>query len=535
MAKKGRIKRDRVKRIIKFIEFLTVPSGKGQGKPFKLLKFQKDFIRDVYGPHVRNRRQVRRAILSMGRKNGKSTFLAALALVHLCGPECILNGEIYTAANEREQAAIIFKIITQIVRATPKLAPLLGIIESKKRIVHYESGSIYQALSAEASSKFGANPTFVIYDELSQAKKEDLYDALDTSMGGREEPLFIIISTQSADPEHLLSKLIDDGLNSDDPTVVAHLYATPEKEIVNGKEKEVDVFDEATWQASNPALNRFRSLEDLRSLARKAKRMPSREAAFRNLYLNQRVDSRTPFIARAEWVACAGEKGLEKGEPVYLGLDLSATTDLCALVALSAEDGDRIAAWFWKPGSLIEDHERRDRVPYKVWADQGYIDAPEGRTVDYGYVAQMIAELSMDYTVVGLAYDRWRIENLLREFNEDVGINAYVDGKDTALDEGLRLVPWGQGYKDMAPALDALEQAVMSRSFQHTSNPVLTWCFSNAISISDPAGNRKLDKSKSRYRIDGAVATAMAIGLKARDNQEDEGPSVYEERGLLVM
>lgn len=532
--KKGRVKRDRVKRVIEFIECLTVPSGKGQGKPFKLLPFQKKFIRDVYGPHVRSRRQVRRAILSMARKNGKSTFIAALALVHLCGPECIMNGEIFSAANEREQAAIIFKIIFQIVRGTPALASVLDIIPSKKRIVHYDSGSIYQALSREASSKFGANPTFIIYDELSQAKSEDLYDALDTSMGGREEPLSIIISTQSHDPEHLLSKLIDDGLSAEDPTVVAHLYATPEKEEINGKETEVDFYDESAWLASNPALNKFRDLEDLRSQARKAKRMPSREAAFRNLCLNQRIDSRTPFIARAEWLACAGEQSIEPGEPVFLGLDLSSTIDLCALAAVSAEDGDRAAAWFWKPGDLLVDHERRDRVPYKLWADQGFIDAPKGRAIDYGYVAQQIAELSMEYTVLGLAYDRWRIENLLREFNEDVGIDAYVDGKDE-IEKGLRLVPWGQGFKDMAPACDALEQAIMGRSFQHTSNPVLTWCFSNAIAITDPAGNRKLDKSKSRYRIDGAVAITMAIGLKDRDSQEDEGPSVYEARGLVVL
>jgi phage terminase large subunit-like protein len=358
------------------------------------------------------------------------------------------------------------------------------------------------------------NPSVVVYDELAQARNRELYDVLDTAMGARSEPLFLVISTQSNDPQHILSQLIDDGLRSDDPTTVTHLYAVPEDVE--------DIFDPKVWGLANPALGDFRSLKDLQTMADRAARMPSFEASFRNLYLNQRVDAQSPLIARSEWTACKVERTLEHGEAIYLGLDLSSTTDLTALVAVSAENGDRVKAWFWKPGDLIRDHENRDRAPYGQWARDGWLDTPPGRAIDYGFIARTIAEVVSDYQVLGLSYDRWRIENLMREL-DGVGLASYVDGKDDVAN-GLRLVPFGQGFKDMAPAIDALEVSVIERRFAHDGNPVLAFCFSNAVAVTDPAGNRKLDKSKTRFRIDGAVAAAMALGLKARDLQAEPAP-----------
>lgn len=497
-------------KVIAFIECLTIPSGEGQGGQFKLRDWQKRFIRDVYDPlDERGRREVRRAVLSVARKNGKTALIAALCIAHLVGPEAIPNGEIYSAATEREQAAIVFKVARQIIEADPELSAMLTVVPSTKTIVCRSNGSFYRAISAEAGSKHGLNPSVVIYDELAQAKSRELYDVLDTAMGARAEPLLVVISTQSNDPQHILSQLIDDGLRHQDPTTVTHLYAVPDDAE--------DIFDEKVWKAANPALGDFRSLEDMRTQAARAARMPSFEASFRNLYCNQRVDAQSPLIARSEWVACQVDETLKHGEPIYLGLDLSSTTDLTALVAISAENGDRIKAWFWKPGDLLRDHEHRDRAPYGEWSRAGWLDTPPGRAIDYGYVARTIAEVCSDYNVRGLAYDRWRIENLMREL-EGIGFASYVDGKDGNAN-GLRLVPFGQGFKDMAPAIDALEVSVIERRFAHDGNPVLGFCFSNAVAVTDPAGNRKLDKSKTRFRIDGAVAAAMAIGLKARDTQ----------------
>lgn len=517
----------RVKRIIKFIEQLTIPSGKGAGEPFKLRLFQKKFIQDVYGPTSGNLRIVRRAILAMGRKNGKSVLIAALALVHLVGPEAVRNGEIYSAANDREQASLIFKYAAQIVRAEPELVSLIKIVDSTKTMLCFANGSIYRAVSAEAGTKFGLNPTVVIYDELAQARNRDLYDALDTSMAAREEPLFIVISTQSNDPQHILSTLIDDGLSGLDPTTVCHLYAVPE-------DAENVFEDQKLWKLANPALGDFRSLSEMKTAAKRAVRMPTFEASFRNLYLNQRINAETPLIPRQEWLACQSDKRIERGSEVYLGLDLSGKTDLTALVGVSNGIDDIVQAWFWKPQESLVEHEKRDRVPYTVWAKQKIIQTTPGRAVQYDWIANMLAEIVSGYKVIGLAFDRWRIDDLLNAMGK-IGMDVYIDGKDDPRPGALRMVPWGQGYASMTQAVEALEGSVLDRKLCHDMNPCLMWNISNAITISDPAGSRKLDKSKTRFRIDGAVALAMAIGLKSKDMNEVEGPSIYESRGILTF
>ena len=511
----------RVNRIVTFIENLIIPSGKGAGGYFKLRLFQKKFIRDVYSPvNKEELRIVRRAILSVARKNGKSVEIACLALTHLIGPEAVTNGEIYSAANDREQAALIFKYAAQIVRADPELYSMVKIVDSTKTMVCLVNGSIYRAVSAEAGTKMGLNPTVVIYDELAQAKNRDLYDALDTSMAAREEPLFIVISTQSNDPQHILSQLIDDGLSGRDSTTVCHLYAVPDdaEDIFNNQK---------LWKMANPALGDFRSLSEMRTAAKRAERMPSFESAFRNLYLNQRVNAESPLIPRAEWEGCKGEVSLEPGANIYLALDLSGKIDLSALVAASDGPQSIVKAWFWKPKDSIDEHEKRDRVPYSVWERQGFLETTPGRAIQYDWIAARLAEIVKNYNVIGMAFDRWRIDDLLNAMDK-IGLDCYVEGKDNPREDALRLVPWGQGYADMAPAIDALEESVLQRNLIHDGHPVLTWNFANAKGISDPAGNRKLDKSKTRFRIDGAVATTMCIGLKSRDNKEAPEASAYD-------
>ena len=513
----------RVKNVIAFIEQLIVPSGKGAGKLFKLTKFEKLFIQAVYGPvDSKLMRIVRRAILSMARKNGKTAFIACLALTHLVGPEAVRNGEIYSAATERDQAALIFKYAAQIVRADPELESYLKIVDSTKTMVCFSNGSIYRAISSEAGSKMGYNPTVVIYDELAQAKNRELYDALDTSMGARmgegEEPLFIVISTQAKDPQHILSQLIDDGLRGNDPTTVCHLYEIPEK---------LDVFDPKNWKLANPALGDFRSRSEMKTAAKRAQRMPTFEAAFRNLYCNQRVQAQSPLSPRAEWEGCHGDATIEPGSDVYMGLDLSGKTDLTALVAVSDGDNDLVRQWFWKPKETLLEHEKRDRVPYSVWEKQGVIETTPGRAIQYDWVAERIGKIAAEYNILGIAFDRWRIDDLLNAMGK-IGLEAYVDGKDEARAGAIRMVPWGQGYASMTQAVEAMEVSILERKLIHDGNPCLTWNVSNAMALSDAAGNRKLDKSASRFRIDGAVALSMAIGLKSRDRKEQPEPSAYE-------
>ena len=503
---------------------MTVPSGKGHGKPFKLDKFQKDFIRDIYEPHTAdNRRAVRRAILSMARKNGKTALIAALALAHLDGPEAIMNGEIYSAANDRDQAAIIFKFAKQIVELEPILRERIEVIASTKTMLAKKTGSIYRAVSKEAGTKHGFLPSVVIIDELAQAKRRDLYDVLDTSFGARDEPLFIVISTQSNDPEHILSKLIDDGLSGADPSIICHLHAADE---------DCDLSDETQWKKANPALDVFRDREDLASAIAKAIRMPADEPKVRNLFLNQRVAPTSTLISRVEWDACRGEAEFEDGEEVYLALDLSSVADLTALVMASATEPVRIKPFFWKPEEHLVAHSARDfgsgERRYQHWVDKGLMFSTPGRSINPLVVVNHLAELVNRYTVLGLAYDPWRMDDLLREF-DNVGLIAHKETAGEADDnrgmmqqrrvyrDGLRVVPWPQSFKGMAPAIDALERAIFEGKLVQPNNPCLNWNLANAVATVDPAGNRKLDKQAARFRIDGAVALAMVMGLRSRD------------------
>jgi phage terminase large subunit-like protein len=491
---------------------LTIPSGTGQGKPFKLEPFQKNFIRDIYEPHLGQRRAVRRAILSMARKNGKTALIAAIVLAHLVGPEAVVHGEIYSAANDRDQAAIVYKFARQMEELEPELLNEIELVPSTKTMVARRTGSVYRAISAEAGTKHGYLPSVVIYDELAQAKNRDLYDVLDTSFGARQEPLFIAISTQSNDPEHILSKLIDDGLSGIDPSIVCHLFAADD---------ECDLGDEPQWHKANPALGKFRDYEDLATAIRKAIRMPAEEPKVRNLFLNQRIAPIAALISRQEWMACVGQDvELANGEEVYLALDLSSVVDLTALLVGSADNPCRLVPYFWKPREHLNEHSNRDfgsgSHRYQEWAEAGYLRISPGRTIDPEAIAMFIAELQQRYRVRGLAYDRWRVNDLLREFDR-VGLQAYQDGDKG---DGLRLVPWGQGYRDMGPAIDALEHVVIERQLIHPNNPILNWNMANAVATMDPAGNRKLDKDKARFRIDGAVALAMLLGLRSRDRQQ---------------
>ena len=514
---------ERAERVIAFIEKLTVPSGKRAGLPFELDPFQREFIYAVYAPHVFDdedeefKRVVVNAILSIARKNGKTALIACLVLVHLVGPEAELNNEIYSAANDREQAAQVFNYCKQIIDATPALKGFVFPVPSTKTIACFGNGSSYKALSREAGTKHGSNPGLVIYDELAQAADMELFTVLDSSMGARKEPLMMVIGTQSKDPQHILSQMIDDGLSADDPTIVCHLHAVPMPE--DGEE--IDLYDEELWKLANPALGSFLYTAYVRKKAARAARLPSFENSFMNLHLNMRVDATPSLISRSEWMACYDEDcTLHEGEDIYIGLDLSSKIDLTALVAISARDGDRIVPWFWKPKEYLKEHQKRDRAPYDKWVKEKYLTVVPGKVVDYEHIAIQLVYLMTHFNILGLAFDRWRIDILMKEM-ERHDIEMYEG--ELGEGEGIRLVPWGQGFKDMSPAIEEFEESVINNLLKHNGNPVLTWNFSNAVAVSDPSDNRKLDKQKARFRIDGAVATVMAKGLKSRDMIDDDG------------
>lgn len=487
-----------------------IPEGKFVGQPVSLRPWQRKIIKGIYDSPTR------RAIISFGRKNAKTTLSCFLLLLNLCGPEAKANSQLYSAAQSREQAAILFALAAKVVRMSPDLSSVITVRDTAKQLFCEELGTLYRALSAEASTAYGLSPVFTVHDELGQVKgpRSELYDALETASGAQEEPLSIIISTQAPTDADLLSILIDDAKTGQDEKVKLWLYTADES---------LDPFGDKAIKQANPAFGDFLNPVEVREQAESARRMPSRESNYRNLILNQRISQVSPFIPRAIWNACSGEIDEEvfRSNTVYMGLDLSARNDLTALAMVAK---DNLGVWhckleFFAPLANVRDRGMRDRVPYDLWADEGLITLTPGASVDYEYVARRLCELTDDYSVGAIAYDRWRIDVLQAELRR--------------LERELPLVEFGQGFKDMSPALDTLEGELLNHRLLHGGNSVLTWCAANAMTTRDPSGNRKLDKSKATGRIDGMVALAMALGVINKNIAE--GPSVYEERGVLTL
>lgn len=499
----------RAEKIIQFIErYCVTPEGAHVGKPLVLAEFQKQFIRDVYD----NPAGTRRAILSIARKNGKSGLIAGLLLAHLVGPEAKQGSQIGSGAMSRDQAALVFNLAAKMVQMSPKLSSLVKIIPSGKRLIGLPLNVEYKALAADGKTAHGLSLSLAILDEIGQVRgpQSDFIDAITTSQGAHEAPLLIAISTAAASDADLLSQWIDDAKRSQDPRIVCHLYAAPEG---------CDLMDESAWRAANPALGIFRSLDDLREQMAQAQRMPSMENSARNLLLNQRVSTESPFISPDVWKACARGVSNFGQSPVFAGLDLSARVDLSALVLIGQDDDGvwQVQSHFWTPEQGLQDRARRDRAPYDVWVKQGYLRTTPGATVDYAHVAADMLEILDGLDVQAIAFDRWRIGELRRELDR-LGVE-------------LPLVEHGQGFRDMAGALDALEAELLNQRIAHGGHPVLTWCAANATTVRDPAGNRKLDKSRATGRIDGMQALAQAMGAASRA----EASTAYQGDGFMFV
>ena len=495
--------KERAERVIKFIQtYCKTPEGVHVGKPITLAPFQKKFIRAVYS----NPAGTHTAHLSIARKNGKTALIAGIMLAHLVGPEAKQNSQIVSGARSREQAGQVYNYAAKMVNLSPELRSVVRPIPSSKILMGLPLNVEYRALSAEGSTAHGLSPILAILDEVGQVRgpQDDFIDAITTAQGAHEAPLLIAISTQAANDADLFSIWLDDAEQSKDPRIVSHVYAAP---------ADAGLLDKKAWKAANPALGLFRSLDDIAEQAKKAARMPSAENTFRNLSLNQRVSTVSPFISADVWKSCGG-KVLDFGSaPVWCGLDLSARTDLTALVIVGKIAGLwHIQPHFWTPEDGLIERAKRDRSPYDVWARQGYLHTTPGKTVDYEYVAQDIGAILATMDVQNIAYDRWRIGLLQKEFDE-LGIT-------------LPLYEHGQGFKDMSPALDTLEAELLNGRIAHGNHPVLTMCAANAVVQKDAAGNRKLDKHKATGRIDGMVAMAMAFGICNEEKQF--GPSIYE-------
>jgi phage terminase large subunit-like protein len=495
----------RAERIIAFIEkFCKTPEGKNVGQPLKLMPFQKAFIKDIYD----NPKGTSRAYLSVARKNGKSALIAAVLLAHIVGPEARQNSQIVSGARSRDQASLVFKLAEKMVRLSAELSQIIKVVPSQKSLVGLPMNVEYRAISAEAGTAHGLSPVLAILDEVGQVRgQQDAFiEAIETAQGAHDDPLLIAISTQAATDGDLFSIWLDDAKNAKDPRIVSHVYSAPE---------DCEVMDRKAWLAANPAMGHFRSITDIQDFAAQAARLPAKENSFRWLYLNQRIEAASPFLSRAEWEANGSDPDVTSGMPCWAGLDLSASRDLTAFV-MAFPDGDdwHIVPQFFLPADGIRDKARAEKVPYDIWADQGFLTLIDGPVIVPAIVARHVAEAAERYQIQMLAYDRWRINDFQRELD---AIGAQVP-----------MAPFGQGFKDMAPAVDKLERLVAERKLHHGNNPILNMCAANAVAQRDPAGNRKLDKMKSVGKIDGLVALAMALGAASHE-VEIVAPSPWED------
>jgi len=513
---------NRVQRVIAFLEFLPITKGKLQGKRMRLLPEQREYVRKVYGRSGTNR--VRIAIKSEPRGNGKTGLIAGLALCHLLGPESEPRGEVYSAAIDRQQAGLIFNEMEAIILAVPEFAARVNAQRFHKRMEVLDgdgAGSIYEALSADARRAHGLAPSFWVYDELAQARDGELLENLRTAMGKRKAALGMVISTQAPTDDHPLSMLIDDALEGHDDSIVLDLRSAP---------LDADPFAPETIRACNPAAGVFLDLDDIVKEAEQARRVPMFEARFRNLRLNQRIDGNAEnrIVTRPIWEACKAEIDVSDlaGRKCFGGLDLSGKDDLTALVLAFPDDepepGYDLLSFFWTPEGRMAARKERERDLFRVWIGKGHIAPVPGPVIKYRFMAAQLADLQRQFDIQAIGYDRWRIDDFKGDMAEE--------GVD------LPLEPYGQGFKDISPAIEYFVELALSGRLRHDGNPVLTSCVANAITVKDSAGNMKIDKEKSNraasVRIDGLQAALMALGTAKRFEPEQKPVPQYQ---MLVL
>ena len=379
--------------------------------------------------------------------------------------------------------------------------------------------SFYQVLSAESYTKHGLNVHGVIFDELHAQPNRALYDVMIHGSGdARKQPLFFLITTAGTDRNSICYEVhqkAEDILNGrkHDETFYPVIYGIDEKD---------DWTDEKNWYKANPSLDVTVDIDKLRTAFINAKENPAEENLFRQLRLNQWVKQSIRWMPMDKWDLCSFEIDQDKltGRTCYAGLDLSSTTDITALSLVfppeDEEDKYIVLPFFWLPEETLDLRVRRDHVPYDTWKQKGLIMTTEGNVVHYGFIEKFIEELGKKFNIKEIAYDRWGAVQMVQN----------LEGM------GFTIVPFGQGYKDMSPPTKELMKLVLEQKIAHAGNEVLRWMMDNIFIKTDPAGNIKADKEKSTEKIDGAIATIMALDRAIRNKNAD---SIYDGRGILIL
>ena len=520
MLPTSRYDKKKADRAVTFIENLCHTKGKWAGTPFWLLPWQEQLIRDIFGiVKADGNRQFRTAFVEICKKVGKSELAAAVAL-YLLYADNEPSAEVYGAAADRQQASIVFDVAKQMVEMSPALMKRSKLMGATKRIVNYSNAGYYQVLSAEVGGKHGFSVSGLVFDEIHTQPNRQLYDVLTKgSSDARQNPLHFIITTAGNDRHsiayELHTKAVDilEGRRVD-PTFYPVVYGLKDDE---------DWEDEANWYKVNPSLGYTVDIERLRDAYREAKQNPADEVTFKWLRCNMWVSSTVAWIPDAIYMR--GNESIEaaslEGRDCYAGLDLSSTGDITALVLIfpPRDENEKyvLLPYFWSPEETIPRRVKANSVPYDIWEKQGYIMSTEGNVIHYDFIEKFIMYLSEKYHILEIAVDRWNATQMIQN----------LEG------EGFTIIPFGQGFSSMSAPTKEFYRLLMEGRIIHGGNPVLRWMAGNVVIDTDPAGNIKVTKAKSKEKIDGIVAAIMALDRCIR--QEGQSGSVYDERGLLVF
>lgn len=513
--------KEKADRAVRFFENLPHTKAEWSGKRFWLLPWEEQIVRDVFGiVREDGTRQFRTAFVEICKKVGKSELAAAVAL-YLLYADNEPSAEVYGAAADRQQASIVFDVARRMVEMTPALLKRSKIMAANKRIVNYGNAGYYQVLSADVGNKHGFSVSGLVFDEIHNQPNRELYDVLTKGSGdARRQSLFFIITTAGNNRESIAYELhtkATDILNGRvvDPTFYPVVYSLGMDE---------DWTDEKNWYKVNPSLGYTVKIERMREAFQEAQRNPAEENVFRWLRLNQWVGSAVAWIP--DHVFMKGDIPIDKkqleGRECYAGLDLSSSEDITALVLIFPPqyEGDKyiLLPYFWVPEDKIPKKVRQTGVPYDQWKAKDFIMATPGNIIDYQYILNYVEEIGDKYHIMEIAYDRW-------------GSNMVIERLE---EMGLTVVPFGQGFSSMSAPTKMLYELLMKGEIAHGGNPVLRWMAGNVQVDTDPAGNIKVTKRRATGKVDGIVASIMALDRCIR---HEKTGSVYDEdgRGLLVF
>jgi phage terminase large subunit-like protein len=507
-------------RAVDFLRSLKHPKSRLHDRGFQLDPWQEEIVRRIYGPCDAHRsRIVKTVCILVPRGNRKTSLAGALALLHTQGPEAMPGGEVLFAAADRKQARIGYQEAVGIIKAGEEGMWIKGkangvtAAESRARLQDYRNkitfanDCVLEAIASDANTQHGRTPTAAICDEIHAWQKRDLFDVTRTGLVKTPGSLLVVITTAGRGKEGFAYEFVDYARkvargDIDDPSFLPILFETSEDE---------DWKDEAVWRKANPGLPYgYPDIAGLRQMAREAEHRPADREAFRILHLNTWLDgSANPFVDMALYDEGAKPVDLDalKDRPCWLAVDLSATTDLTAIVAAwqDGKDGYIVHPWFFCPKQGLVRKSKEDGVPYTTWAEQGFITPTPGNVVDYRAVEQQIRDLCDQFDVREIAFDPWNARNMIASLLED----------------GYPAVEMRQGAITMAPAVKELERAILAKRFVHGGHPVLRWNFANVAVEIDKADGKSFHKGKSTDRIDGAQAAAMAVGRAHAGGGED--------------